>query len=128
MLGGQALAAASFIVLLAAGPHWPAAFLLGILGVGFSYGSNFAIYPATVTGLYGAHVLGSVYPFVMAAQGVASLGTPVNGFLKDATGSNYPGLLLALFVAVAGGIASVILSRSLSGSKFSSRRPGGVSG
>ena len=126
MLTSQALAVAALIVLLTAGRHWPAAFVLSIMGIGFCYGSNLAIYPATITGIYGVHVLGSIYPFIIAAQGIASLGTTTNGFLKDATGSNIPGLLLALSVAVAGGGACVFLTRSLSNPQASSERLGGV--
>jgi len=119
MLTAQALAVASLIVLLTAGRHWPAAFMLSVIGVGFCFGSNMAIHPAAVTGIYGAHVLGSVYPFIIGAMGVASIGTTANGFLKDVTGSNIPGLLLALFVAVAGGCACFVLSRSLISPKTS---------
>lgn len=114
MLAAQAVVIASMILLITAGHLTPALFFVSLFGVGFCYGSNFAIFPATVTRLYGAHVIGSVYPLIMAAQGAASFASTVNGFLKDATGSYGPGLILALAIAVGGSIACWILSRSIS--------------
>ena len=109
----QGVVIVSLIALITLGSRTPVAFFVGLFGVGFCYGSNFAIYPATVTKLYGAHVLGSVYPFIMAAQAISSFGPAANGWLKDVTASNYPGLALSLAVAVAGSITCLMLSRSL---------------
>ena len=114
MLGAQIVVILSVVLLITLGRATPVAFFVGIFGAGFCYGSNFAIFPATVTRLYGAHVLGSVYPFVMVAQAISSFGATFNGLLKDATGSNMPGLFLALGAAVTGTIACTILGRSLS--------------
>lgn len=113
MLTAQAIVIVSIIVLIALGALTPIAFFASVFGVGFCYGSNFAIYPATVTKLYGAHVLGSVYPFIMAAQAISSFGPGLNGFLKDTTASNYPGLVFALTVAVVGSIVCFVLSSAL---------------
>ena len=112
MAAAQGMMIVSVTVLISLGSGTPTAFFIALFGVGFCYGSNFAVYPATVTKLYGAHVLGSVYPLVMAAQAISSFGPAANGFLKDATGSNYPGLFLALAVAVIGSITCLILRRS----------------
>ena len=114
MLSAQLMAIGCMVMLMTLGGLAPIAFFAAIFGVGLCYGSNFAIYPATVAKLYGAHVLGSVYPFIMLAQALSSFGAAANGALKDATNSNYPGLLFATGVAVAGHIACVILSRSIS--------------
>ena len=119
MLSAQALVIVSMVLLIAAGRRTPALFFASLLGVGFCYGSNFAIFPATVTRLYGAHLIGSVYALVMAAQGVASFAPTVNGFLKDATGSYGPGLWFALAMAVAGSVGCFILSGSISEAKLS---------
>ena len=113
MLTAQMIVIVSIIALIALGSLSPITFFVSVFGVGFCYGSNFAIYPATVTKLYGAHVLGSVYPFIMGAQAISSFGPGLNGFLKDTTGSNYPGLVFALIVAVVGCLACVVLSRAL---------------
>ena len=114
MLAAQALVIASMAILILLGRVAPALFFISLFGVGFCYGSNFAIYPATVTRLYGVQFLGSVYPFIMAAQAISSFGSTANGLLKDAVGSSYPGLLLALTLATAGSIVCWILSRSIS--------------
>ena len=114
MLSAQAMVIAAMAVLILAGSRTHVAFFGSLFAVGFCYGSNFAIYPATVTRLYGAHVLGSVYPLIMVAQAISSFGPTVNGLFKDATGSNTPGLVFALILAVAGSITCVVLSRSIS--------------
>jgi OFA family oxalate/formate antiporter-like MFS transporter len=111
MLSAQVVMIVSLVVLLALGRLTPIAFFLACFGVGFCYGSNFAIYPATVTRLYGAHVLGSVYPFIMVAQGLSSFAATLNGFLKDATASNTPGLCVGLAAALAGLAVCAVLRR-----------------
>jgi OFA family oxalate/formate antiporter-like MFS transporter len=123
ILSAQALVLVSLVILIALGGMTPAAFFAGVFGVGLCYGSCFAVYPATVTRLYGAHVLGSVYPFIMAAQAVSSFASSVNGLLKDATGSSYPGLAFALAAALAGTIACVVLTRSLSEERLTEQTP-----
>ena len=89
----------------------PALFLVAAAGVGFCYGSNFAIYPATVANFYGPHVLGSVYPLIMFAQGISSSGPPLAGFLYDCTQSYLPGLAIAGVVAVVGLVICTWLGR-----------------
>jgi MFS transporter, OFA family, oxalate/formate antiporter len=113
MLAAQGVMVVSLIALITIGRLNPATFFLSAFGIGFCYGSNFAIYPATVTRLYGAHVLGSVYPFIMAAQAISSFAPTVSGYLKDTTRSNTPGLIFALVVTLAGIILCTILSRSM---------------
>ena len=113
MLSAQAIMLASLVALWVAGPLHPAAFLAAAGLIGFCYGSNFAIYPSTVSRVYGARVLGSVYPFIMAAQGIASLGATINGALRDRTGSYTPGLVMAAVLTLAGVCASAVLTRSL---------------
>jgi OFA family oxalate/formate antiporter-like MFS transporter len=86
------LVTAASLVLFARGQ--PYLFLPCAAAIGFCYGSNFAIYPATVSRLWGSHLLGSIYSIIMAAQGVSSLAPAVAGFLNDRTGSFVPGLAL----------------------------------
>ena len=81
--------------------------------VGFCYGGNFALYPAQVTKLYGAHAMGTVYSLVMIAHGIAAEGGPVLGGLSfDITRSFVPGLAAASGVAVVGLAVYAYLSRS----------------
>ncbi|MFB3892814.1 MAG: MFS transporter [Phycisphaerae bacterium] len=111
MLAAQAVAVVSMIAMLAWGSG-SAVFLAAGVGVGFCYGSNFVIFPATIARQYGAHVLGSIYPLVMFAQGMSSFGPTVNGFFFDKTHSYLPGLWIALAVPAAGMAATAWLGRS----------------
>jgi OFA family oxalate/formate antiporter-like MFS transporter len=86
-----------------------AVFLIAAMGIGFCYGSNFAIYPGTIARVYGPHLLGSIYPLVMAAQAISSIGPSIGGHLRDLTGSFQPGVVLSLCVAAGGLILTAIL-------------------
>jgi len=111
ILSAQFVTILSMLCLILLGSRHPVIFLVAVSGVGFCYGSNFAIYPAAAARLYGTHVLGSVYPLIMAAQGISSIAPTVNGFLYDRTASFVPGLSLATAVAVLGIVICAILSR-----------------
>ncbi len=113
LVGALALLTTLVLALVVAGQRHPAVFLVAACGVGFCYGSNFAIYPAAVARLYGPHVLGTVYPLVMAAQGISSFAPSLNGHLVDVTKSYVPGLLIALAVAAAGLVACWVLGRGI---------------
>jgi OFA family oxalate/formate antiporter-like MFS transporter len=108
-------AAQSLAVMATSAVLWtggsPGFFLTCLAAMGLCYGSNFAIYPGTIVRLYGVELLGSVYPWVMVAQGVSSFGPTVAGLLSDITGSYKPGLLLAAGVAGAGLVAGLTLGR-----------------
>lgn len=115
MIAAQSLMVAGLLTLILAG-RLHAALFLGAVGViGFCYGSNFAIYPSTVARLYGVGIFGSIYPFIMAAQGFSSLAPTLNGLLHDATGSYMPGLVMAAALGLAGLLIMVPLSRSVTG-------------
>ena len=101
MLGTQMLLPVVVLAMIGSSAA-PALFLVAAAGVGFCYGSNFAIYPATVANFYGPHVLGSVYPLIMFAQGISAAGPPLAGLLYDHTQSYLPGLAIAGAAAVAG--------------------------
>lgn len=128
MLAGQSLTVISVASLILFGEAATPVFFVSLVAAGFCYGGNFAIYPATVGRLYGAHVLGSVYPFIMAAQAISTFGAGINGLLKDTTDSSYPGLLFALSFAVVGGLVCVALSRSISERRLGHRRREEASG
>jgi OFA family oxalate/formate antiporter-like MFS transporter len=115
MLSAQLVMILSMLCLILLGARHPVIFLAAVCGVGFCYGSNFAIYPTAAARLYGTHVLGSVYPLIMAAQGISSVAPTVNGFLYDLTGSYVPGLSLAAAFAVLGVVTCAILSRPIAG-------------
>ncbi len=111
MFGAQALALLAVAALIVWGRGTTAVFFASTFIIGFCYGANYAIYPAMVSRLYGVHLFGSVYPFVMASQVISSLAPTVNGLLKDTTGSNLPGLFFALAVALVGSVSCLLLTR-----------------
>ena len=104
----------------------PLLFLIAAMAIGFSYGSNFSIYPGTIARIYGPHVLGSVYPFVMLAQGFSSSGPATAGFLNDLTGSYLAGLCVGLGVALVGLVISIVLHRGV-GTSDETQAPSSVS-
>jgi OFA family oxalate/formate antiporter-like MFS transporter len=111
ILSAQSLMVVSMLSLILVGSRHPAIFLATVCVVGFCYGSNFAIYPTATAKLYGTHVLGSVYPMVIAGQGIAASCATLNGFLFDRTGSFVPGLSLAAAFAALGVVICAVLIR-----------------
>lgn len=91
------------VVGLACGVWSKAIFFAMVLFFGLSYGSGLAIMPARTSHVFGPELLGSVYPTILLAHGVAGIaGAPLEGLLYDRTGSHTAGLGIALAVAVAG--------------------------
>lgn len=95
-----------------------AMFLLAAMLTGFCYGSNFAIYPATLARMYGPATLGSSYPWVMLAQGISATAPLVGGLLQQSTGGYHAGLSVGAAVGVAGLVLSLWLGR---GQQFTSQ-------
>lgn len=80
-----------------------AAFLGAAFVLGFCYGGSLAVFPAEVLAVYGVNVFGSVYPFVLIMHGaVAVLAAPLTGLGVDLSGGYWPGMLLAIAMALAG--------------------------
>jgi len=111
ILSAQSLMVVSLLCLILVGMSHPAIFLVAVCVIGFCYGSNFAIYPTATAKLYGTHVLGSVYPMILAGQGIAASCATLNGFLRDRTGSWVPGLSLAAAFAALGIVLCAVLIR-----------------
>ncbi len=100
----------SAIIFSRANTMW---FLVSVGFAGFCYGGNFAVYPAGIVKIFGATVLGSVYPMVFLGHGIsATIGSIANGILVDVTGSFIPGLIMSLAVALAGLVIYVYLNRN----------------
>lgn len=70
--------------------------------IGFNFGGNFALFPVATANLFGTKNVGSNYPFVFTAYGIAGLAGPMlGGFVRDTTGT----FLMAFIPA---GIACII--------------------
>jgi MFS family permease len=101
------------LVIMSRGMHTPVLFYAGVIGLGFCYGSNFAISPAAVARIYGPHMVASIYPLIMVAQGASAFAAMLNGYLRDVTGSYVAGIAIAAGLTVVGMILTGLLSRSL---------------
>jgi MFS family permease len=56
--------------------------------IGFNFGGNFALFPVATAKLFGTKNVGSNYPFVFTAYGIAGIAGPmIGGFVRDTTGS-----------------------------------------
>jgi MFS family permease len=56
--------------------------------IGFNFGGNFALFPVATAKLFGTKNVGSNYPFVFTAYGIAGIAGPMlGGFVRDSTGS-----------------------------------------
>jgi len=58
--------------------------IIGACIIGFNFGGNFALFPAITADLFGNRNVGSNYPFVFLAYGIAGIAGPqIAGFFKD---------------------------------------------
>ncbi len=56
--------------------------------IGFNFGGNFALFPVATANLFGTKNVGSNYPFVFTAYGIAGIAGPMlGGFVRDTTGT-----------------------------------------
>ena len=80
--------------------------LISVL-IGFGFGACFVVYASQVASKYGADQVGSVYPLVFLAYGVAGISGPLlGGWLHDVTGSYAPAIGASIVVLAAGLVAS----------------------
>ncbi len=63
----------------------PAGLIVGACIIGFNFGGNFALFPAATADYFGNKTVGSNYPWVFLAYGIAGIAGPqVAGYFKDA--------------------------------------------
>lgn len=59
--------------------------IVGACIIGFNFGGNFALFPAATADFFGNKTVGTNYPFVFLAYGIAGIAGPqVAGYFKDA--------------------------------------------
>jgi len=87
-----------------------AAFMLGVILVGLSFGGLLAIYPALTSDYYGTKNLGVNYGIVFTAYGAgAVLGPIMAGYFKTFANSYLPSFYIAGALALAGIILSLFI-------------------
>ena len=65
-----------------------AGLIFGACFIGFNFGGNFALFPAATADFFGNKTVGSNYPWVFLAYGVAGIAGPqVAGYFKDTAAS-----------------------------------------
>ena len=107
----RCLASATVVALLLTSLGSTTPVLLGLAGVGFSYGATIALYPFVVLKEVGSVQYPKVYGQIFTAWGVAGLAAPVlAGAIFDATGRYVTSLLVA--ATLAGACALVSRSQS----------------
>jgi OFA family oxalate/formate antiporter-like MFS transporter len=106
------------LVLLAGGvslissAHTTWIFMTATAMVGTAFGGCFVLYAAQVAGIYGHERVGSVYPMVFLAYGVAGLLAPAGGgFILDISGSYLGANAVSVLIAVSGALVVRLLWR-----------------
>ena len=67
--------------------------IVGACVIGFNFGGNFALFPAATADFFGNRNVGTNYPWVFLAYGIAGIAGPqVAGYFKDAAASSGAGV------------------------------------
>lgn len=78
--------------------------------IGFNFGGNFALFPVATADLFGTKNVGSNYPFVFTAYGIAGITGPMlGGFVRDNTGSFLLAFIPAGIVCFIGAVIAIII-------------------
>jgi len=91
--------------------------IIGACIIGFNFGGNFALFPAMTADLFGNRNVGSNYPFVFLAYGIAGIAGPqIAGYFKDraaAMGGGVEAWQTPFFVAGVACIFAAVLGLTL---------------
>ena len=97
---GLSTVAVLMFLLVSAGPL---RFIAASAFLGFCYGGGLSLYAAQTAERYGAERVGSAYPPVLLAHGLAAvIGPPLGGWTFDITGTFTASILMAAAVNLAG--------------------------
>jgi len=78
--------------------------------IGFNFGGNFALFPVATADLFGTKNVGSNYPFVFTAYGIAGIAGPMlGGFVRDHTGTFLMAFVPAGIACFIGSVLALII-------------------
>jgi MFS family permease len=78
--------------------------------IGFNFGANFALMPTGCAVVFGTKNIGSNYPFLFTAYGIAGIAGPmIGGFVRDTTGTFLWAFIPAGIVCLLGSILALSL-------------------
>lgn len=81
--------------------------------IGFNFGGNFVLFPVATASFFGTKNVGSNYPFVFTAYGIAGIAGPMlGGFVRDATGSFLMAFIPAGIACLAGAMLTLLLKKT----------------
>ncbi|MBN1176272.1 MAG: MFS transporter [Dehalococcoidales bacterium] len=87
-------------------------FLAQCLVIGLVYGANFVLYASDVSEIYGVNQLGSIYPIVSLAYGIAGIiGPPIGGWLFDVTSNYFIPIVISSGICLSGMAVYVLLMK-----------------
>jgi len=80
--------------------------------IGFNFGGNFALFPTATAVLFGTKHVGSNYPFVFTAYGIAGIAGPLlGGIVRQSTGSFLMAFVPAGIVCLLGAVLALTVKR-----------------
>jgi MFS family permease len=83
--------------------------IIGACIIGFNFGGNFALFPAATADFFGNKNVGTNYPWVFLAYGVAGIAGPqVAGYFKDAAATSGGGVDAWKMPFIIAGIACLV--------------------
>ncbi|MFH0956581.1 MAG: OFA family MFS transporter [Candidatus Aenigmatarchaeota archaeon] len=94
--------------------------------IGFNFGGNFALFPVATSKLFGVRNVGSNYPFIFTAYGIAGIAGPMlGGFVRQSSGSFLWAFIPAGVACLAGaGLAlTIVMAERKSGKADGEAKP-----
>ena len=81
--------------------------------IGFNFGGNFALFPTATAALFGSKNVGSNYPFVFTAYGIAGIAGPLlGGFVRENTGTFLMAFIPAGVVCLIGAVLALTIPKT----------------
>ena len=80
--------------------------------IGFNFGGNFSLFPTATAVFFGVKNVGSNYPFVFTAYGIAGIAGPLlGGVVRQSTGSFLMAFVPAGIVCLLGAVLALTVKR-----------------